>query len=99
MERDGKNYRPGKVILGESAFQVAERMKAWLQEAVKRHKPGDQILIISHSNAMKALFEEILNDDDRTSSRSSGNTGVTVFEIDESGKITGLVSNDLSHLQ
>lgn len=100
LERDGEQfYQPGNIVKGESMDQCSKRMKVALDDIINgATKKTHKILVVSHSNALKSLFNDILEPLANGESRSSSNTGVTIIDYSD-GRFTEMQFNNTTHLK
>lgn len=88
-----------KVEGSEYFTDVMERMVGIVKEAAAAHR-GKNVLLASHGFAIRALLTAVrgLTPADIKQVPFCGNTAVSIFNVDDDGKITLELENDASHL-
>ena len=84
---------------GESIVQLRERMAAAARDAATAHA-GENVLLVSHGNAIMALLAEMLSMAPEASwSFAIENTSLTRLHFSNSGKVTVLSVNETAHFE
>ena len=82
---------------GESFLDIRARTRAAIEEAVERHR-GENILVVSHGNAIMALVAELLGlPVTSTWSFALDNCSLTRVHVSRRGRATVLCLNDTAH--
>lgn len=90
------DWRPAS---GESVRDLKQRAVAWLNQALIDH-PRATVLLVSHGGFIYLLLEHIFHGEEIADhpELKHDNTGMTVVEIDSSGRGKLVTLNDISHL-
>ena len=82
---------------GESVAALRARTVQVLREIVNAHR-GEQVIVVSHGNAMMALMAELLNlPIEATWSFAFDNTSLTRLNFSKSNRLTIFGLNDIAH--
>jgi probable phosphoglycerate mutase len=81
---------------GESQQDFKKRVLKTFQSIVKKHQ-GEKILIVCHGGVITQLIWHLKNDSDEPSLHLF-NTCLSIFHLEENGKVIEEVVGDVSHL-
>ncbi len=84
---------------GETMRQAYERVNAALDQII-RDNPGKTVFVATHGGVIRNLYARVCSGCVEGIRKSAvfGNTGVSILEADDGGKLSWRAINDLSHL-
>lgn len=97
LRTQGWSYRPPN---GESPYDVALRVSAWLQREVLRDHRHDAIALYTHGVVIRAVWVHLLGlDPMQIFELPVENTSINILYVDDQGRFSAGAQNDVAHLR